>query len=49
MDKKVIYINIGDEFDEKKYTSNTSGDNFIFSPSGQYAPSLDDSMNKGSL
>ena len=34
MDKKVININIGDEFDEKKYTSHTSGDNFIFSPSG---------------
>ena len=46
----MININIGDEFDEKRYISNTSGDNFMFSPSGQYAPSsLDDSMLKGSL
>ena len=50
LEKKVININIGDEFDEKKYTSNTSGDNFIFSPTGQYAPSsIEDSMHKGSL
>lgn len=52
IDKRIINVNIGDEFDERKYTSNTSGDNFIFSPTGQYAPSypsIDDSMNKGSL
>lgn len=34
IDKKVININIGEDFDEHKYTSNTSGDNFMFSPTG---------------
>ena len=34
IDKKVIKINIGDEFDEHKYTTNSIGDNFLISPTG---------------